>query len=128
MPESPKPDGWVGNILKLAATFLAVLQNRIDLVAIEASEEKFRIVEALFLGVAFFFLALLGMLVVTMAVLFLVDPSWRPYVLALFALIYLGSAAAVMVALNNRVKNWPTPFSATIEEFKKDLECFRPKN
>jgi uncharacterized membrane protein YqjE len=125
---SQAEDGFVSSLKKVAATLVAILQNRLDLVSLEAAEEKLRVVEALFLAVAFFFLALLGMLVLTFGLLFIVEPAWRPALLAAFVVVYLGTAAAAFFALNKRVKSWPTPFSGTVQEIKKDLECLRPKS
>jgi uncharacterized membrane protein YqjE len=112
----------------MGGTFLAILQNRLDLVSVEASEELFRLLEVIFLGIAFFFVALLGLLVLTVAVLIMVGMQWQPLVLAGFALFYMGAAVAALVALLRRVKTWPPPFSSAIQELKKDLECLRPKN
>jgi len=128
MGERPKPEGWRESVRRLGGTILAILQNRLDLVAVEAAEEKHRLLEAVFYGIAFFFLSLLGLLVVTVGVVVLVPPAWRPWTLLAFAVLYLGGALASVLKLRNRVQNWPPPFSETIEELKKDLECLRPKN
>ncbi len=129
MADSPHAgEGFLGSLRNAAATLVAILQNRLDLVAIEAAEEKLRVVEALILAVAFFFLALLGMLVLTFGLLFLAPPDWRPFLLGGFVVLYLGAAIAAFWSLNKRVKSWPPPFSATVQELKKDLECLRPKN
>jgi uncharacterized membrane protein YqjE len=71
---------------------------------------------------------LLGLLVLTLSVVIIVGARWQPLALAGFAVFYIGAAAAALMALLKRVKAWPPPFSSTIQELKKDLECLRPKN
>jgi uncharacterized membrane protein YqjE len=78
MADSPKPAGLIRSLRELGATLVVVLQNRLDLVSVEASEELFRQLEVVFLGVVFFFLALLGLLVLTLSVLILVGARWQP--------------------------------------------------
>ena len=128
MADSPKSAGLIHSLRQMGGTLLAILQNRLDLASVEASEELFRLLEVMFLGVAFFFLALLGMLVLTLSVLIMVGRQWQLLVLSGFALVYLGAAIAALVALLKRVKTWPPPFSSTLQELKKDLECLRPKD
>ena len=128
MAEGPRTAGWIASVRRLVGTLSAIVQNRLDLIGVEAAEEKLRLLEALLLGIGFFFLSMLGLLVLTVGVLFVVSPDWRPWVLLAFAVLYLGGAAAALLTLSKRVRAWPPPFAGTIEELKKDLECLRPKD
>jgi uncharacterized membrane protein YqjE len=125
--DDAKPEGLANALRRMADSLLAIAQNRLELFSVEAGEEKLRLIEALFLAVAFFFIVLLALLVLTLGLIFLAPPEWRPWVLGGFVLVYFSASGVIWIALGKRIRNWPPPFSSTLAEFKKDLECLRPK-
>ena len=128
MPEEDSQDhGLVASCRRLAQLTLAIFENRVALFAIELSAEKIRAAEALFWGAAFFFLALLAAVVLTIVVVWASPQAIRLWVLAGFGLAYLAGAAGVFITLRNRLQNWPPPFSDTMAEIKKDRECLLEK-
>jgi uncharacterized membrane protein YqjE len=111
---------------RLGTTALAIIQNRLDLAVLEYGEEKWRICLLLLWGSVFFFLAILGVLMVTATIIILFWKQAGEYLLAGFSVLYCLLAFWAFRVLQQQVKNWPLPFSDTISEIKKDCECLHP--
>ena len=112
-----------------AAQDLAIVENRLALVAVEFSEEKLRLVEVLFWVSLFLLLGLMSVLLLTLTVVLLCGEGARLLVLAAFSLVYLSGTVGAFLILRQRLKNWPAPFAETIAEIRKDRECLRaPKS
>jgi uncharacterized membrane protein YqjE len=127
-PSQPKPGGLVDAIRRIGDTALALIQNRLQLFAVEVQEEKYRLLQAiggLLLGVMLIFL---GMVVGMGALAYWV---WQVVgvlgVLGLCLLLLLAGVA-VIAAMWNRIKSAGTPFSGSIGELKKDREWLQRKN
>lgn len=109
--------GIVGSIRRLAGTGLAIVQNRLELVAVEFREEKGRIVGLLVWGGALVFMAFQAFtaIMLTLAVLF---RDQALYIFGGFAAFYLiGTIAAIFLV---RAKIKAPPFGETIAQLKKD--------
>ena len=101
---------------------LALVQNRVELFAVELHEEKCRLVEAILLVAALAALGSLTLAVVTvLVVLFFWDGS-RLAALAVLAVLYAAATLAVWRRLRARLDK-PAALSQTVEEIKKDREC-----
>ncbi len=118
----PTPGSRMASLRRLAETLLAIVQNRLELAAVELGEEKYRVLDALMWAGVFVFLAVMTMLLATLMVVFI----FREY--ALLALAGLGfcyfvATVAVFFILRRRLREWPIPFVHTVAEIKKDREC-----
>lgn len=123
----PKAGGVVEALKRAGDTILALLQNRLQLFAVELQEERYRVLQSLIwlaVGGMLIFLGLtvgLGALVVfvwdTMGVLGLIG------VCALL----LIAGGVVLAVMWNRLKSAGTPFSGTLSELRKDREWFQQK-
>jgi uncharacterized membrane protein YqjE len=123
--ETKRP-GLLETLGRLAAIVLAIIQNRLELLAVELEEERFRLFNALLLlaaGVA------LGFFTLAAAAGALVVATWNVLgVKGLFALSGLGLAGTLLVwwRLRVRLKNWPF-LAGTLAELKKDCEGLKGK-
>jgi uncharacterized membrane protein YqjE len=120
--------GGVVEALKRAGeTALALLQNRLQLFAVELQEEKYRLLQSMLwlaMGAMLIFLGLtvgLGALIVWV---------WKTTgVLGLIGIcILMLIAGAVVVSITwKRMKSAGTPFSGTVAELRKDREWLQQK-
>ncbi|MGE0358042.1 MAG: phage holin family protein [Burkholderiales bacterium] len=125
MDRPPGEAGPLDSARALGSSFLALLGTRVELAALEFKEEAARrkrlavlaLVAAVFLGVA---LVLLAFLVVVF--------FWDTHRLAAIAgvtLAYAAVGAGAFLRLRAVLKDSPPPFSATLEEFRRDLDMVR---
>jgi uncharacterized membrane protein YqjE len=77
-------------------------------------------------GIAIVF-ALMTLVMLTLTVVVIFWDSHRLLVLAVITVIYAVAATVAILKLRSRLQRWES-FSATMEEFKKDSECFKQPN
>jgi uncharacterized membrane protein YqjE len=123
----PQAEGVGSPLRRLAESILAVVENRLSLATVELNLEKYQAIEVLFWGAACFSLGFLAMLLLTFTVVVVFWESGRLTVLIGLTLVYLFGAAAAFFALKHRLKSWPTPFTETIAEIKKDRACLKAR-
>lgn len=101
-----------------------VLQDRLELLALELREAKIRFIQALLLacmGVVFF---LLGLLLLVLACLYVLPAEWRLYGLAGTALVSLLAGTIVFIILRRHLVRKPLAFDQSLTELQKDMKCF----
>jgi len=104
---------------RLAQRLLLIGQNRLELLALEAQEERLRLVQALLLALGVAVLGLLAAITLTGAVVVL---FWSLSPLAtLLVLTGLYGAGAVILyrRLATLLRDWQN-FPATLDQFRKD--------
>jgi len=114
------------SVARLAATLLAVVQNRVELVATEVEEESLRYFSYLMLSLAAMFC--IGVAVV-LGVLLLVVVFWDTHRIAILtALIALFALAGVTMALRvrNQYRDKPRLLGHSMTELARDSELIRP--
>lgn len=107
----------------LAATFISILRTRFELFALEAAEQKANILAVL--GMAFGAMLFLSMalLVFTCTVAVYFWPTEDRYLaLAILAFAYFVIGVGLAVAVRSRLTKGGTPFSATLDELRRDIE------
>jgi len=118
-PDPEKTTGLVASARRLLTTILAVVTNRLELLAVEVREEAHRWVSVFLLAAA---LAVMGTLAVVMISLTIVIACWEEHRMAALvglSVFYLLAALIVAWKLQQGLHHRPT-FSATIGELKKD--------
>jgi uncharacterized membrane protein YqjE len=109
----------------LGGSVLALAQARVELVAIELKEEADRHKRLLVLaGVAAVLLAM-SLLLLTFLVIMLFWDSHRLTAMIVVTLAYAGAGGWAVLRFRQILNDSPPPFSATIAEFRKDLEMLR---
>lgn len=115
------------SLKRLLKTALAIAENRLELLLVEAQEERWRFFEALLLAGMVFVLALMTLLVATVAIVIVCLDHQRLDLVIGLGLIYLLATLGCAWRLRRQLKNW-TPFAATLAEIKKDKACLDEKN
>lgn len=120
--------GFTGAATRLGGVATQILQDRLELLALELREAKIRFVQALVLvclGVVFF---LLGLVLLVLAGVYELPPEWRVYGLAIAAVASLIAGAVAFRALLRVLGQSPLAFDQSVAELKKDATCFLTKN
>lgn len=113
----------LSSLRQLGATVLALLQTRIELMAIELAEEKERLLSVLLLAfLAALFLGL-GVLVLTAVVALWLLHSYGLHALLWMAGLYLLIGIVLAWRVKRRVAQHPPLFSASLAELNKDREA-----
>lgn len=107
-------------VRKTLGTGLGALQNRGELFMVELLEEKSRLINLIIRGIGALFLAMMTMLLITGAVIFLVPEQYRLYAVGGFAVLYLAGTIWAILSMKAMLKK--IPFGDTLAEFKKDSE------
>lgn len=119
--------GFTGAATRLGGVATQILQDRLELLALELREAKIRFVQALVLvclGVVFF---LLGLVLLVLAGVYELPPEWRVYGLAIAAVASLIAGTVAFRALSRILGQGPLAFEQSVAELKKDATCFLTK-
>jgi uncharacterized membrane protein YqjE len=122
----PIEGGLAASLRKLFGMGINVLRNRVELLALELHEEKFRLGEVFLMAGTALFLGLMSLILLTGVVLFLFPESYRIYVAAVFGVLYLAAAIGLSLKVKQRLR--APPFPETINQIRKDSECLTPPN
>jgi uncharacterized membrane protein YqjE len=114
--------GVFASLGRLLKTVLAIAQNRLELVLLEAQEERWRLIDALLLAGVVLILALMTLMAATITIVVLCISAHRLDLVLGLVLLYLAGTIFAGWRLHTRLKNW-APFSATLAELKKDKAC-----
>ena len=129
MASGPTPSrGLVDDLRGLFGSLIGLAGRRLELLTLEAQEEKARLLDLVFRAVAVLVLSWMALVTATAT---LVVAFWDKHpvlVLAVVTLAYGGSAALLALSLRRRLRQASRPFAGTIEELRKDRECFGTKN
>jgi uncharacterized membrane protein YqjE len=128
MSEPHAPEGGVFQTAsRLIKTLRAMAGNRIELFLLEVQEERIRIFDALFLLAAGLVCIMMALIMVTFTVVIVFWDSHRLLVLGLLIAAYTIGAIWALSKLRFLLRRWQA-FPATLDQIKKDSECFKETN
>jgi len=113
-----------GTAGRLAALVSGTVRDRIELLGLELREDKIRLVQVLILACFGVVFALLALILGILTLLALLPPDWRVAGMGVLAGACLVGALWVFAGLRRRLGGGLHPFAQTLEELKKDRECF----
>ena len=116
--DAPRP----GSLRSFIGGVFSLLLTRAELLALEAEEQKDRLLAALFLGGLALVLLLIGLLAALLLVAVLTPEAVRPWLLGGFMLIGLGGGLALLARLRRQAHDSQPPFAATFAEVRKDWD------
>jgi uncharacterized membrane protein YqjE len=96
--------------------------------AVELQEEKVRALDLLLRAAVVIVLSLLALVAGTATLVVALWETSPVLVLGLVTLAYGLGAAILGLGIRKRLRQGPKPFAGTIEEFRKDRECFGKRN
>lgn len=111
-----------GSSKRIAKRLMTIGEARLELLILEAVEERVRFIRLLLLSLGIFASGLLAMMALTAAV---VIALWaRSPVMVLISITVLdGLIALVLLLLLRKVMHQEEPFSATFDQLRKDYAC-----
>jgi uncharacterized membrane protein YqjE len=107
---------------RLAQRMFIILENRLQLLMVEAQEERERILLAIWLAMGVAVFGLLAGISLTAAVAVALWEHSPVVVILVFGVLYAICAAFLCVRLSRLQRDRQT-FSGTLEQLKKDREC-----
>lgn len=114
------------SLRRLAGSILEIVQSRIELIGIELTEEKERLLGAALLGLAAMLFGVLALVVLTALVVVLFWDTYRLQAMAGIFVVYFIIATVCALRARNILRDAPMPFEATLAEFEKDRDALRP--
>lgn len=125
-PDRGSQPGLFDSVKGLAASSVAIVRTRLELLSTEVAEEKERFLSLLWLGMAALFFIGLGII---FAALLLTAALWenhRLLVLAILTLLFLGLGLAALSMALKQARSDSRLFSASLAELSKDQDHLRP--
>lgn len=121
-------DGITAALRSLGSRFLSLAANRLQLFSVELQEEKLRFLDLLLALLLSLALGAIALVMGTVCLALWLKQLFGYPGLGLAALVFMAVAVALFLVTRRKLKTGPNPFAQTITEFKKDVECLRPKD
>lgn len=109
----------------LGQSLLELAHARVELVGVELGEEAERRKRQLMLGVVAAVFLFAGLILVAFLVVVLFWDTWRVGAIVTVTVAYLAIGTWALLRLRAALREGPAPFSATLAEFRHDLEMLR---
>ncbi|VVE44997.1 membrane protein [Pandoraea horticolens] len=114
------------SLRRLAGALLEILQSRIELIGIELTEEKERLMGVAFLGLAAMLFGVLALVSLAALVIVIFWDTYRLQAMTGIFVVYLLLAGWCALRARNILRDAPMPFESTLAEFAKDRDALRP--
>ena len=109
----------------LGATLISALKTRLALFSLEAADQRSHLIRLIALTLGGVLCVALALLVFTLLVALYFWPTEHRYLaLALLGSVYGLGGFVLLWVVRNAVVNAPAPFSATIDELRRDAALF----
>lgn len=123
MSETSRPASLMETVRRFLDGLLATAENRLQLLIVEYTIEKHRLVDVLVLAAVGAFFGLMTVILFAVTLVLLVPADYRLHLIAGVCLLSALAAATAAYRLRSRLKS-PPPFSETLAQLKKDREWF----
>jgi uncharacterized membrane protein YqjE len=101
-----------------------ILEDRLELLALELREAKIRLVQAWLLACSGVVFSMVGLLLLVQAGVDILPAKWRIYGLVAAAVASLLAGVVIFIALSRHLGQKPLAFDQSLAELKKDMTCF----
>lgn len=125
---APGPSGLLGNLRGFADGLIGSAHDRLELLAVELHEEKFRLIQIFVWISGIVFLAMLAMVFISLAVVVMLWDTARVAAIGTLASVYSIGLIAAVVGFRRYLRTQPKPFAGTLSELREDRECIRAEN
>lgn len=109
----------------LADALLGIFQSRLELIGIELTEEKERLVGVAFLGLAAMLFGVLALVSLTALMIVVFWDTYRLPAISGIVIVYCLLAGWCATRARDILREAPIPFEATLTEFEKDRNALR---
>src|SRR5690606_5333055 len=110
----------------ISCTVIAILKTRLELFALEASQQKSGLIKALALLVGAVLFSTLALLVLTLLIALLFWPTeYRYWAIAALVVLYGVLGLSMFLVLKNQLQTGPQPFAASIAELQRDVDVMQ---
>jgi uncharacterized membrane protein YqjE len=116
--------GFSGVAGRLGGIATQILEDRLQLLALEIREAKIRFVQALLLACMGVVFSLLGLLLLVLAGLYVLPSEWWLLGLVITAMISILTGLVVFIVLSRHLQRKTVAFDQSLAELKKDTICF----
>lgn len=124
MDETPQAGGGIlSTLTRTLKTLRDSLENRIELFVVEWKEERLRLFGTILLAATGAVCAFMALIVISFTLVVIFWDTHRLLVVVLLAAVYAVASVTAFALVRSRLRNWQ-PFSATLDQIKKDRECF----
>lgn len=114
------------NLSAVAGGFTALVKTRLELLSLELSEEKGRLLSVLLFGaIGLLFLHLALTVVAVLVGLFFWGTEYRYIALAVLVLVYALIGLGCLLSMKKHLGLAAMPFSATIDALRDDADALR---
>ena len=119
--------GIFASLNRLIKIIAATATNRVELLLAEYHEERLRLLGVLVLAGILVVLALMTLMTATMAIVAFCVMNDHLGAVGGLVLIYLIATLICYWRLRHRLRNW-APFASTLDELRKDKQCWEEKS
>jgi len=124
-PEPRESGGILQSVRDLAATAVALIQTRFELLVTELEEERVRLLQLLLWVTGALFFTAIGILLLSILVVAIFWDEHRILALSVLSGIFLAAGFGMAVGVGKRIKDRPGMFSASLGELGKDKDQLR---
>src|SRR2546423_1651551 len=117
--------GLLGSLRGFAEGLIGSAHDRVELLAVELHEEKFRLIQIFIWISAIVFLAMLALVFISFAVVVLLWETARMEAICTLAGTYVAGLIATVIGFRRYLRTQPKPFAATLNELHEDRVCIR---
>jgi uncharacterized membrane protein YqjE len=121
----PGPPGILASLRQLGDGLLGTVQDRIELIAVELQEEKFRLIQTFIWISAAIFTGIMTLAFASLTLVYLFWSSARLMVLGGLTCAYLGGFMAIVWGFRRFIAKQPRPFAVSRQELTEDRACIR---
>ncbi|MBI1174901.1 MAG: phage holin family protein [Sideroxydans sp.] len=125
--EQERSGGLFNSLRTMAATMIAIVQTRAELLSTELEEERIRLTSMLAWSLVTLFCAVLGVIFTTLLFVLALWDSHRLLAVGMPAALFLLAAFFAWRVVLDKVHTKPRLFSASITELRKDREHLTPR-
>jgi len=116
--------GLLVSLRRIGASIVSIVHSHVELASLEIERERVRYTRLILLGIVGFFFLALAAITATVFVIVLFWDSQRLVVIGFLAVLYLGIGAAIAGFAQREAGRAKRPFSATVEQLRKDRDHF----
>ncbi|HEY0968776.1 MAG TPA: phage holin family protein [Opitutaceae bacterium] len=124
-PHSSASPGFLSALSGLGENLIGTLHDRVELLALDLHEEKFRVIRIFIWISAIVFTGMLAILFASITLVYLFWDSARLAALGGFTLLYAVAFGVIVVAFRRHLANQARPFAASLRELNTDRACIR---